>query len=89
MPPDLLARLDTGELMPAEGRHEDGRRSLEERLGLHVVAYRAGHRCAELSLCRVLTLAVLPPRALGLIRAAEDDHRGVVFVAYERPLRLS
>ena len=85
---DLLARIDTSELLPGHGAHEATRRRLEASLDAYVVAYRARHPTLALTLCRLIEPISLSPDEVAGVRAAEAQHPGVAFVAYVRPLRM-
>ncbi|TDD68723.1 hypothetical protein E1262_14770 [Jiangella aurantiaca] len=93
LPAPLAERLDLNSLLVPGPELAAARRELEERLGHHVVTYRAGRTepltdGAGLHLCRLLEPAELTEAELAALRAAEASAPGAVLVAYLRPIRL-
>ncbi|RIQ10947.1 hypothetical protein [Jiangella rhizosphaerae] len=95
LPAPLAERLDLTSLLVPGPELAAARRELEERLGHHVVSYRAGRADppadgARLHLCRLLEPAELTDDDLAALRAAEasDPGAGAVLVAYAKPMRL-
>ncbi|TDC57016.1 hypothetical protein E1212_00735 [Jiangella ureilytica] len=93
LPDDLVGRLELSELVVPTPELAVARSRLEERLGHHVVTYRAGPPAPSpsgtaLHLCTLLQPAALAGDDLAALRGAEADAPGVLLVAYEQPLSL-
>lgn len=93
LPDELVGRLELSELLLPTPELAASRSRLEQRLGHHVMTYRAGSPAPELAgtalhLCTLLQPAVLTGADLAALRAAEAEAPDVVLVAYAKPLSL-
>jgi diadenosine tetraphosphate (Ap4A) HIT family hydrolase len=94
LPSELLQKLDTSTFHACGGIVAGTRVELEKELNCHVMTYRAAPPAPSgkggLHLCRLLVPASLAPAQMELLQRAEAACRdeGVVFVAYDKPLRL-
>lgn len=93
LPAPLVERLDVASLLVPGAELAAARRELEERLGHHVVTYRARRAPpsvdgGRLHLCRLLEPAALTAGELVALQAAETAAQGAVLVAYAKPVRF-
>jgi hypothetical protein len=84
-----LSRLDRSEWhMPTRAQADD-LRSVGERLGVHLMTYRAGADVTQgRGLCSLVAAAQLDACEISEIDHVQATYPGTVIVAYERPARL-
>ena len=86
LPPTLRSRVNLNELSGASAAVLRTQRELERDLHCHVAVYRRGAKGQAHGLCSLYRAAQLPVDQLRRLHAAQSCFRGVVFVAYARPL---
>ncbi|MFI6582878.1 hypothetical protein [Embleya sp. NPDC050493] len=93
LPADMQTRLDLTEWVIPSGEVARVRTRVELALKAHVMTYRrepSAPAPGRVQLCQVLACAELDPRAIAVLRRAEEAvaAAGVVLCAYATPLRL-